>query len=173
MKKSVFFAATAIAMMSMVACSGNNGKNSCDGNGSCGTCNNPCKDQVYTGVLPAADAAGVRYTLTLDYDDDHNYTDGDYDLIETYLVTDSVSATGYKDGQSFKSEGDFTVIKGSGENQGKTYLKLVQDVKDSAKGSNSGPMYFLVESDSTVVMVNSQLEQSVNPDLNYTLKLVK
>lgn len=170
MKKSFYLAAAALAMMSMAACSGNNTNKSCDGDGSC---KSKCKDQVYTGVLPAADAAGVRYTLTLDYDDDHNYTDGDYDLIETYLLTDSVSATGYKDGQSFKSEGDFTVMKGSGENEGKTYLKLVQDAKDSAKGSNAGPMYFLVESDSTVVMVDSDLQTSVNPDLNYTLKLVK
>lgn len=169
MKKSIYLAAAALAMMSMAACSGYNSNQANGGN----YAKAYDKDQVYTGVLPAADAAGVRYTLTLDYDDDHNYTDGDYDLIETYLVTDSVSATGYKDGQSFKSEGDFTVMKGSGENEGKTYLKLVQDVKDSAQGSNAGPMYFLVESDSTVVMVNSDLQTSVNPDLNYTLKLVK
>lgn len=167
MRKFVLGAA-AMTMLALAACSNNNGSCTKDCDGKKGD-----KEEVYTGILPTADAEGVRYTLKLEYDDDHNYTDGDYDLVEVYLANDSTSATGYKDSARFKSEGDFTVINGTGDNASKKYLKLVQDAKDSAAGSNAGPIYFLVESDSTLVMVNSHLEESSNPGLNYTLKLVK
>ena len=155
-----------MAMVLMAACSGSP-KTNMPGNTA------KSDDQVFTGVLPAADADGVRYTLKLDYDDDKNNTEGDYDLLEVYLVGDSTNATGYKDGARFKSEGDFTVMNGTGANAAKKYIKLTQDAKDSSKGSNAGPMYFLVESDSTLVMVNAELEQSVMPGMNYTLKLVR
>lgn len=143
------------------------GMASCDGAKSDKGHHDQDKVEVYTGVLPAADADGVRYDLRLDYDDDHNFTDGDYDLRETYLTADSTATSGYTDGKSFLSEGDFTVNK----QDGKTYLKLVQDLKDSQAGSNVGPMYFLVESDSTLVLVNDQLRKADNPDMNYTLRL--
>ena len=80
-----------MALFSMASCAGNQ-------NGKC--CNSvECKggDKVYTGLLPAADAEGVRYTLKLDYDDDKNNMEGDYDLLETYVVGDSLSMTGHKD----------------------------------------------------------------------------
>lgn len=164
MKKTTLIMAAALSMMTMGACTGNKA-GSCDK----AKCGDGDKKELYTGVLPAADADGVRYSLKLEYDDDHNYTDGDYDLLETYLEQDSTSAVGFKDGKSFKSEGDFTVM----DKDGKKYLKLVQDAKDSAQGSNAGPMYFLVESDSTIVMVNSDLQVSETPGLNYTLNLAK
>lgn len=126
-------------------------------------------DEVYTGVLPAADADGVRYTLKLDYDDDSKDLRGDYDLVETYMMRDTLPGNGVTDVASFKSEGDFT----SQVKDGMTYLKLVQDSRDSSAGSTAGPIYFLVESDSTLVMVNDSLQRSVIPDLNYTLKLVR
>lgn len=171
MKKILFFAGAAMSALALGACSGNNCSNcnACSGPGTC----NLDEDKVYTGVLPAADAGGIRYTLKLDYDDDKNFMEGDYDLLETYIVGDSVSATGYKDAGSFRSEGDFTVMKGDGANSGKTYIKLVQDPGESSKGSDSGPLYFLVESDSTLVMVNAELQESTIPGLNYTLKIVK
>ncbi len=168
MRKMVLGAAT-FAMVMLAACSGNGGDKQCGGD--CKKCD--VEDMIYTGLLPAADAAGVRYTVKLDYDDDKNNQDGYYDLVEVYVIADSLTATGYKDSARFKSEGDFTVINGQGENSSKKYIKLVQDAKDSAAGSNAGPMYFLVESDSTLVMVNSELQQSETPGLNYTLKLVK
>ncbi len=153
-------AATVLAI-SLGACSQNNGKNRvADFND---------EDQVYTGVLPGADTDGIRYTLRLDYDDDHNNTEGDYKLVETYLAADSLNRTGLKDLKSFKSEGDFTV-----ENKdGKKYLKLVQDRKDSSVGSAEGPLYFLVDSDSTLTLVGENLQISETPGLNYTLKIVK
>lgn len=161
MKKVFYLAAAALAMVSMSACSGN-GK--CEKDGKCAE----KADEVYTGVLPAADAEGIRYTLKVDYDDDKGNMAGDYDLTEIVLAADSTSATGYKDAGTYLSEGDFTVV----EKDGKKYLKLVKDAKDSnAKAADS--LNFLVSSDSTLTMVNADLEESVNPDLNYTLKLVK
>lgn len=147
------------------------GAASCSHNGkSCNVADVP--DRIYTGVLPAADAEGVRYTLKLDYDDDKGNLAGDYDLVEAYLVSDSISKTGHKDSSLFKSEGDFVIEDGTGENAGKRYIKLMSDRKDSSAGSVTGPLYFLVESDSTLVLVDSQLKQSETPGLNYTLRLV-
>lgn len=161
MKKSILIAAAAVAVVGMSACSGKHG---------CGdkSCNNPLdKDQVYTGVLPAADSdAGIRYTLRLDYDDDHNYTEGDYDLVETVLVNDSIA--GVKDGVSYTSEGDFKVV----ERDGKKYLTLVKDAKDS-NANASGNLNFVVDSDSTLTMVNADFQPAATDSLNYTLKLAK
>lgn len=131
------------------------------------------KDEVYTGVLPAADCDGVRYTLRLDYDDD-NPAKGDYKLVETYLVGDSVRAKALaKDSVSYKSEGDFDVVAGTGNYAANKYLKLVRDNKDSSEGSVAGPLYFQVASDSTLVLVNNDFSPAPDSGLNYTLKLVK
>ena len=165
MKKTIYMMAAALSVLGMAACSGNK---TCNGDKACGKCTDGDRKELYTGVLPSADTDGIRYTLSLEYDDD-NPNKGDYDLIETYLVGDSTAVTGYSDDKSFKSEGDFSVMK----KDGKSYLKLVLDVKDSAVGSSEGPTYFLVESDSTIVLVNSDLEVSQAPGLNYTLKLSK
>lgn len=162
MKKTIL-AAAVLATLTFGACSNSN--NSC---ASAGSCHN-VDDQVYTGVLPAADAAGVRYTLALDYDKDDNCKEGDYKLTETYLEADSTSVAGHKDRNSFTSEGDFTVRT----QDGKKYLKLVRDADDSAKGSAEGPLYFLVDSDSTLTLVNADLQPSENSALNYTLRLAK
>lgn len=163
MRKTIYALGAVMALFSMASCAGNQDGKCCK--------SGECKggDKVYTGLIPAADAEGVRYSLKLDYDDDKNCTEGDYDLIETYIVGDSLSMTGHKDADSFKSEGDFTVM----QKDGKTYLKLIQDVKDSAKGSNAGPIYFLVDSDSTITMVNADLQLAADSTMNYTLKLVK
>ncbi len=160
MKKTMVLATAALAMLSMVGCSGNK---SCKGE----ACTNKCdKDMVYTGVMPAADCDGIRYTLTLDYDDDAR--DGDYHLTETYLQADTLSATGYKDLATYASEGDFTISK-----QGdKTYLKLVKDPKDSSAEASDN-LYFVVDGDSTITMTNSHFEVSEMPGMNYTLKLAK
>lgn len=159
MKKSIYLAAAAFAMIGLASCSGK----SCEG----GKCEK-VDDQVYTGVVPAADGPGIRYTLKLDYEDDKNNMEGDYDLVETYLEADTVATNGVKDNVSFKSEGDFTVV----DQNGKKYLKLVKDAKDSNPQAASD-LYFEVSSDSTLTMVNSQLEPAVSDSLNYTLKLVK
>lgn len=162
MKKAFLsLAALALVAVGAVSC-----QSKCDK--AAGVMNNSDDDVAYTGLIPAADALGVRYTLLLDYDD--NNTKGDYDLIETYVMADTLSASGLKDADSFKSEGDFTVGK---TQDGKSYLKLVQDLKDSSAGSAAGPLYFLVDSDSTLTLVGEDLQPSVTPGMNYTLNKVK
>lgn len=177
MKKTVFFAASVLALAGLASCSGNN-KNCNNDSTCCNAENCPAGTtfdhdgdmmQTYTGVLPAADADGVRYTLTLKYDKDDNFREGDYGMIETFVVADSTATTGYKDTKSFRSEGDFTV----GEKDGKKFLRLVQDVKDSQPGSNAGPIYLLADSDTTLTMVNAELQPAENSELNYTLTLSK
>ncbi len=155
----MLFGGLALLTLAMAACDGKD----CKG----GSCANKDVDKVYTGVLPAADTDGVRYTLRLDYDD--NGMKGDYDLVETYLQADSLSTVGYKDARSFTSEGDFKVEK-KGD---KTYLQLIKDQKDSSIGSAETPMYFVVDSDSTLTMTNASLEVSTTPGMNYTLKLAQ
>lgn len=159
MKKSMYLAAAAIAMIGLASC------NSKDCKG--GKCEK-IEDQTYTGILPAADCPGIQYTLKLDYEDDKNNMEGDYDLVETYLEADSVASSGVKNGKSFTSEGDFTVV----EQNGKKYLKLVKDAKDSSADATAS-LNFEVTNDSTLTMVNAQLEPAVSDSLNYTLKLVK
>lgn len=160
MKKPFYLAAAALAMLAMSACCGNK---SCN-NGNC----EKMDDMTYTGVVPAADGPGIRYTLKLDYEDDKNNMEGDYDLVESYLEADSVATNGVKDNVSYKSEGDFTVV----EQNGKKYLKLVKDAKDSAPEAAAN-LYFEVTNDSTITMVNAELQPAANDSLNYSLKLVK
>lgn len=161
MKKMLLFAAAALSMISMAACSGNK----CAKDGKCA--DRP--DETYTGILPAADAEGIRYTLKLDYEDDDNNKSGDYDLSESYVVADSTATTGFRDSKTYLSEGDFTVV----EKDGKTYLKLVKDAKDS-NANASASLAFEVTSDSTLLMVNDQTFEAPadSTALNYTLRLV-
>lgn len=158
----MFMTASAVALMMLGACSGNC-KHS-DGHG----CKAEDEKVVYTGVLPGADVDQVRYTLTLDYDD-HKTTEGDYDLVETYQQADSVAAGGMKDVKNVRSEGDFRVIN----KENNKYIRLVPDMKDSDAAANSSDVYFLVENDSTLTLVNSNLEKSENAGLNYTLTRMK
>ncbi len=160
MKKSIFMGAAALALISLASCNSNCKSDTCE-KAKCDS-----KDVVYTGVLPAADADGVRYTLSLDYDSKD--AEGDYRLVETYIKADSVAATGYKDAATFASEGDFTVVK----QDGKTYLKLVKD-KDDSSAQAAASLNFLVDSDSTLTLVNDQLQVSETPGLNYTLSIAK
>ena len=157
MKKFFLLAVAAVALPGLASCSKGDCKSNCDA---------PKDDMTYTGVVPAADGPGVRYTLTVDYD--HDGLKGDYDLVETYLEADTTSVNGIKDNVSFKSEGDFTVT----EKDGKKYLKLVKDAKDS-NANASDALFFEVGADNaTLTMVNSDLEAAVMPEL-YTLTLVK
>lgn len=155
MKKTVVAFAAALALVGMGACSSNSKK--CN-DGEC----KADKAQVFCGVLPAADAEGVEYTLDLKCDS--TCTAGTFKLDEVYLKADSVGAK--KEGEKFSSKGDFTVQ----DQNGKKYLKLV---KAAANDSVESPIYFLVDSDSTLTMVNQDLQVSETPGLNYTLTLKK
>lgn len=160
MKKTLFILAAAAAVMSLGSCAKTQQTTTTT------TDTQEDRKEVYAGVLPAADAEGIRYTLCLDYDADNNYTDGDYDLEETYLVSDTTATDGVGDGQTFKSDGNFTVGTSA---DGKKFLKLVPE-NDTTDGST---LYFLVDSDNSITLVSETLEPSVNPDLNYTLTRTK
>lgn len=157
MKKTIFLSATAVALLSLAACSGN--KTASEQTSTDET----SKNVTYTGILPAADTDGVRYALNLDYTNDN---EGSYKLDQTYLVADSTAAGGYKDKDSFKTEGNFAIES----KDAKKYIKLTETAKAD---TTANVMYFLVDSDSTMTMVNADLQVSVNPDMNYTLKLEK
>ncbi|MDE6578017.1 MAG: copper resistance protein NlpE, partial [Muribaculaceae bacterium] len=130
-------------------------------------CKKGDKVDVFRGVLTAGDAAGIRYTLHLEFDEDDK--DGDYKLVETYIQSDSTAVGGYKDIKSFASEGDFYIKS----KDGKTYYEFKKDQKDSQAGSAETPMYFVVDSDSTITMTNANLELAADSAMNYTLKLTK
>lgn len=148
MKNNLIYVAAMAAVAALGACTGKQAALPADADGD-GT------DKVYTGVLPSADAAGVRYTVLLDYDDDGN--GGDYDMVQTYFTTDSVG--NIVDIASFAEDGDFTV---GTENGGKKYLKFT--------GDGASEVFFLVDTDSTIVMTDASLVPSTTPGLNYTLK---
>ena len=151
MKRSIFsLAAVAALVLAMGACSGTQTP-------STAITQDRSSDKVYTGVLPAADVDGIRYTVLLDFDDDN--TGGDYEMVETYFVNDS---TGVNDVASFATEGDFTVGTGA---QGQKYLKF--------SGDGVGEMYFLAETDSTITLVDASLTPTTTPGMNYTLKAAK
>lgn len=164
MKKIVLMAGVALAVLGLSSCD----SKTCNADGcadsSAVTAQEKNVDAVYTGVIPAADCDGVRYTLLLDYDKKDK--DGDYTLIETYIKADTAATLGYVDVNSFVSEGDFTME----QKDGKSYLKLVKDAKDSSKGSADTPLYFVIDNDSAITLANQNLEVSTTPGMNYTLK---
>jgi len=161
MKNTLLATATATLLILTGACNRDNK--------SCGNVLSHDHDKTFTGVLPAADVAGIRYTLHLDYDDDHDNTSGDYKLVESYLVADPSAMGGYRDSVSYKSKGDFTVETGKGRRASVSYLRLVPD----RKYSNAETLYLLVSSDTTLTLTNDRLEAFNSPGLNYALKLVK
>jgi len=128
--------------------------NKCDSGKDCTgkICKDAGREITYTGVLPAADAEGIEYTLLLDYDDDGK--GGDYKLTERYI--------GVADG-TFISEGDFTIHKDGTKNAGKRYLKLVPD-----HSGQTEVIYFLVNDDSSLTLTNASLQPPAST-LNYTL----
>lgn len=130
------------------------------------------KEVLYSGILPAADAEGTVYTLKLDFDDDNNYTDGDYTLIENSLAADSVAPSGMKAVATSYSKGDFT--KQSKEVDGQTveYITLTPDAKDALGAPSASSAYFVVNADGSLTMVSQSLEMPVMADL-YTLSVVK
>ena len=109
---------------------------------------------VYTGVLPAADVFGIRYRLALAQDS----TNG-FNLTQEYLKSENEVDT------TFTYTGTAEIKKSGGE-PGKTYYELNIGAKEDTYN-------FLVLNDSTLRMVNAELEEAVAGGLNYDLKLQK
>ncbi|MBD5234930.1 MAG: hypothetical protein HDS61_00710 [Barnesiella sp.] len=167
MKKTAILMLAAAASLGFVACDSKTGATVDKSAKSGGD-----KEVLYTGVLPAADAQGILYTLKLDFDDDNNYTDGDFVLVENPLMYDSITPSGLKVVASSFIEGDFTKESKQVNGAAVDYLRLVPDVKESIGDSSSTPMYFIVNADESVTLVNDELQLPSFPDL-YTLKVEK
>lgn len=163
MKKAIFMM-MAVAALGMTACDSSNAaskpaKSSGD------------KEVLYSGILPAADAQGTVYTLKLEFDDDNNYTDGDFTMVENTLAADSVDASGLKDVATAYTKGDFR--KESKQVNGSTveYVRLVPDAKDALGAPSASSMYFIVNADGSLTMVGSNLQKSETSGMNYTLSV--
>lgn len=106
------------------------------------------QSQVYKGVLPAADCSGIEYTLSINAAND-NY----------HLTTVYIDAEGAGKNVSFTSEGKRSMIhRGEGENA-QTFYKLAPSGKDTAS------VYLMVVNDSTLRLVNADLQEPTNKAL--------
>lgn len=130
------------------------------------------KEVLYTGILPAADAEGTIYTLKLEFDDDNNYTDGDYMLVENSLAADSVAPSGLKAVTTSYTKGDFTKQTRQVDGTTVEYITLVPDAKDALGAPSASSSYFVINADGSLTMVGQDLQMPVIADL-YTLTVVK
>ena len=149
MKKLLFVATAVIALFGMAACNGKKAAETAEPAEETAT----AVKAAYTGILPAADCDGIWYTLQLN--------DGKYDMIETYFALDTAITSGINELLSVKSEGTVESLEKGGYN----YLKLTPDTQDAE-------IYFLNATDSTLILINAELETPTTPDF-YTLNLVK
>lgn len=165
MKKAILLG-LALAPLALASCS------NCK-NGSCGVNNGRGgdKEELYAGILPAADAEGIMYTLRLDYDDDHNFMDGDYGLTQTAIESDTVAPQAFKAGISSYTEGDFTIESKNVNGAETKYMRLVPKAKESLGTADNSTLYFLVNGDNTLTLVNADLTKAENDSLNYSLSL--
>lgn len=144
MKKTYFILAAAAAMVATTACSKKAETATTDETTVEATA------AEYSGVLPAADADGVNYTVSLTAETD---TTGTFSMTEDYIQGDTI-------GQSFTSAGTYAVI----ENEGQKYVALAQDAANIT--------YFRCDGDTAITMVSADLTPAVS-DLNYTLTRTK
>jgi len=106
----------------------------------------------YEGLLPAADTYGIRYRLALSSDSTAGFS-----LEEAYMKSETeTELVSHYQGKA--------VVKHS-KDGAKTYYVLPTEASDSLR--------FLVINDSTLRMVNDELEEPVGSQLNYDIKLVK
>lgn len=104
--------------------------------------------QVYKGLLPAADCSGIEYTLGIDTLND-----------SYHLTTVYIDAEGTGKNLSFTSEGKRSMIhRGEGEDA-RVFYKLTPCGKDTAS------VYFMVVNDSTLRLVNTNLQEPTNKTL--------
>ncbi len=171
MKKTLIIGLAALAALGFTACNCNGKADStCDKTAKCSKAD---KEVLYSGILPAADAQGTVYTLKLEFDSEHNGTEGDYALVETTLASDTTVVSGLKEVATSYTKGDFR--KESKQVEGATvdYIRLIPDAEDALGDASASSLYFLVNEDESLTMVNASLEKSVSPELNYTLTVVK
>lgn len=152
MKKIALFAA---ACAIFAACN-NNGKTASNTNGQDSTADTTmtatADSSVYMGMTPAADTYGIRYLLVLANDSTHGFQ-----LEQAYMKSEN-------EVQQASHYSGVAEIINSKDN--KTYYSFKTDGNETIK--------FLVVNDSTLRMVNDQLEEpEAMEGMNYDLKLQK
>ena len=85
-------------------------------------------------------------------------------MIETYFALDTTANLGINEILSIKSEGTYATV----DTNGYSYIRLTPSVNDSAVED----ICFLNATDSTLILLNEELETPTAPDF-YTLKAVK
>lgn len=109
---------------------------------------------TYEGIIPAADAEGINYQLTLQETGEDSL--GTYNLTTTYLGT--------KDGnQVFTDSGTVVTIIGIPNDSTAIVYQLVSAAPGHKKTN------FLAEGDSAVTMIGKDFKKAASK-LNYTLK---
>lgn len=160
MKKFIYTLAAMATIFGAASCSSNTEKKA-EAETAVETTAEP-KTEVFSGVLPAADADGMRYTVTMDYKDADK---GTFTMQQTALTADEGTATGYTDGASFDYKGDFTIDT----KDDVKYIKLTGTMGEEAQTED---FYFVIDNDSTITFTGNKPEKIDSP-LNYTLSLVK
>lgn len=162
MKTTLLTAMAAMTAIAFTSCDNNKANN-------VPPTNDDNKKELYSGILPAADAQATVYTLMLDFDDDHNYTDGDYTMVENVLAGDTIDASGLKELAWAYTEGDFTKESKVVDGNTVEYIKLIPDPKETLGADHTTPFYFIVNPDGSLTMVGADLQKSETPGINYTL----
>ncbi len=152
MKMKSYFVAAALGMLALSACNGTD-KSATTATAAADSVKSEAtiaqsKTEIFKGMLPAADADGIEYTLTLNYTDDNC---GTYNLVQVYQN---------KDKSSFTDDGSFVIDK----KDDKSYLKLT-DSKN-----NSSVQYYLIDSPSKITLVGADMKPAAT-GLNYSLTL--
>ncbi len=114
-------------------------------------------DEVFVGTLPAADGPGINYVLTLGAMTDG--IDTIYTLDMTYLDADGPGKH-----KTFSTKGKQQTVHKVVNNHPKKAVKLTPETNDP-------PMFFLIVNDSTLRLVDENLQESTS-GLNYDIVLV-
>ena len=155
MKKIILFAAVLTAL---TAC--NNGKtagNTTDSSNSTSVSANDSATSdstVYVGTTPAADCDGIRYRLAI-----ANDSTMEYSMTESYMKSDKdIDTTYFHNGKAVIRHG------GKGTDKDKSFY-ILSDGKEEAAYN------FRIVNDSTIRMVNKELEDAVTNLEAYDLKI--
>ena len=115
------------------------------------------QEHTYEGTLPAASCPGIRYHLTI-RNKEHS-GDGTFALTLTYLEAEN------GEDRTFSYTGKRYTQRGTPDDNDATVWQMIADNEQDI-------FNFLVESDSTLVLLNDRFERNKS-DLNYSLVRVK
>lgn len=115
----------------------------------------PVADSLhFVGKLPAADGPGIRYDLRIANDSTAGFT-----MTETYLEAEN-------------GKDQTTIYTGKAETVTQTVDGKEVKAYKFELGDNTPATYFKIVNDSTLRMVNDELEEAAS-ELNYDLKLLR